>query len=223
MLRARAVSRLLRCVPLRQLGIALGLMLATLAVHGAGTNLTATYAGVLMPTGADTPVPISIELIDLNGLLAGKIRTDSPLKGSGSIDAGSVEGSRCTISAPLSPTITLRLQGTCQPERLEGSYTLYFGAAESRATGSYRLQRKADNPADKRSSALSPGAAGGAPEVNLTACLRSQTACLSGCPRGDYNVEFLCANRCRSKYQICKGKGSAFRPLPPPGMPSDLR
>ena len=49
----------------------------------------------------------------------------------------------------------------------------------------------------------------------ITACLKANTACLIACPRGDYNVEFLCSNRCRTKFQQCKGKSTLQTPAQP--------
>ncbi len=39
--------------------------------------------------------------------------------------------------------------------------------------------------------------------------MSANTRCLIACPRGDASVEFLCANRCRSKLQACKGQAGS--------------
>ena len=67
--------------------------------------------------------------------------------------------------------------------------------------GSFSLERKKPEAA-KDSGTRSTAAS----SKTTTACMAANTRCLSACPRGDTNAEFLCANRCRSKLQACKAQ-----------------
>jgi len=42
--------------------------------------------------------------------------------------------------------------------------------------------------------------------ASITDCIKGNTRCLSTCPQGDYNSEFLCANRCRTRFKACKAE-----------------
>lgn len=175
--------------------------------------LEAVYEGSLVPESFDAPFPITVEVRDLQGLIVGQIKTGSPHTGSAPIASGEYEGGRCTLRAPITPGTVLRLTGTCHPRLFEGTYTLTSSRKETNSTGTFRLMRKAE--------AAKPGGEGSSrrlqssPITTLTECINANTRCLVGCPKGDYNTEFLCANRCRQRHLACKGKASA-----PPAAPA---
>lgn len=191
------------------LGLA-GFLIGPLA--GAAT-LEAVYEGNLVPESFEAPFPITIELRDLQGIIVGQVKTGSPHAGSAPISAGEYEAGRCSVRAPISPGTMLRLIGTCHPRLFEGRYTLSSNRKEGNSTGSFRLMRKAD--------ATRPGDEGttrrpATPLTSLTECINANTRCLVGCPTGDYNTEFLCANRCRQRHLACKGKASSPTRTPAP-------
>lgn len=190
------------------LGLA-GFLIGPLA--GAAT-LEAVYEGNLVPESFEAPFPITIELRDLQGIIVGQVKTGSPPAGSAPISAGEYEAGRCSVRAPISHGTMLRLIGTCHPRLFEGRYTLSSNRKEGNSTGSFRLMRKADatRPGGDEGTSRRPAS----PLTSLTECINANTRCLVGCPTGDYNTEFLCANRCRQRHLACKGKASS--PTRPP-------
>jgi len=185
-----------------------GLLLGPAA--GAAT-LEAVYEGSLVPETFDAPFPITVEVRDLQGVIVGQIKTGSPHAGSAPIAAGDYEAGRCTLRAPINVGTVLRLSGTCHPRVFEGRYTLSSNRKEGSSTGTFRLMRKAEMTRPGEDSASRRAML---PTTTLTECIKTNTRCLVGCPKGDYNTEFLCANRCRQRHLACKGKASAPPPVP---------
>jgi len=68
------------------------------------------------------------------------------------------------------------------------------------ARGVFRLTKVSAGKAGSGLTTADDGAS------NLVACVKSNTRCLAACPRGDTNVEYLCANHCRTKMNACKAK-----------------
>jgi len=179
--------------------------LAIPAVAADSAPFNARYEGKLVADSGDVSIPVSVELRDAQGMLTGWVRTEQPLAGSGPVSAGDYNGGSCNLRVQLSPGNTLRMSGNCQARIFEGKYTL--NSSTQASSGSFRLER---NGGGSRQDAI---------QINpLTACLNANTRCLVACPQGDYNAEFLCANRCRQRFQACKGKtggGGAADPLRP--------
>lgn len=173
--------------------------------------LNETYEGLLIPDTFETPIPITVEIRELSGLLVGRVKTGPPMTGSAAIAGGENEYGKCNIRAPLPSGIVLKLAGTCLTNVFEGRYTL-LNRQEGKPRGSFRLMRKETGKRDGNDGKSSASAAP-PPTTSLTDCIKANTRCLLSCPRGDYNVEFLCANRCRRKFQSCKGNSS--QPAPP--------
>ncbi len=199
-----ALSTLRRLVVTGLAGLLLG------PVAGAAT-LDAIYEGSLVPESFDAPFPITVEVRDVQGVIVGQIKTGSPYSGSAPITSGEFDSGRCTLRAPINVGTVLRLSGTCHPRLFEGRYTLSSNRKEGSSTGTFRLMRKADpgKPGDeaaRRRAVL--------PTTTLTECINANTRCLVGCPKGDYNTEFLCVNRCRQRHLACKGKATAPPPAP---------
>jgi hypothetical protein len=87
----------------------------------------------------------------------------------------------------------------------EGKYTVYSTLRNTESRGSFRLPRK---PPEEAKKIASPSAAA---TTSVTACQKANVHCLTACPRGDPDAEFLCANHCRSKLQTCKTKQAKAR------------
>lgn len=175
--------------------------------------LNETYEGLLIPDTFETPIPITVEVRELSGLLVGRVKTGAPMSASAPISGGENEYGKCNIRVPLPSGIVLKLVGTCLTNVFEGRYTL-LNRQEGKPRGSFRLMRKETGKSDGNEGKSSASAAL-PPTTSLTECIKVNTRCLLSCPRGDYNVEFLCSNRCRHKFQSCKGKTSQ---LAPPAM-----
>ncbi|MGL4407476.1 MAG: hypothetical protein ACRCTU_03685 [Zoogloea sp.] len=180
--------------------------------------LDATYEGVLIPNSFDNAIPITVEIHTQTDAITGKVSTGAPITASAPIGQGSFVGGVCLVRSILNASFSIRLQGNCSPQAFEGEYSIYLVEYKTKVGGKFRLMSKVSRakPEDerKKSEALKPQE----PETTLTQCINSNARCLAGCPQGDYNSEFLCANRCRSKFQACKAKtqpGGAPGGLPP--------
>jgi len=137
----------------------------------------------------------------LGGFLTGRVKTAYPLKGNSTIDAGRNVAGYCNLASTLSSSISLRLYGNCNSTSFEGYYTIYYTGTKNLARGTFRLTRKTDSKASGLSAADISASA-------QVACVKSNARCLTGCPRGDTDVEYLCANHCRTKFLACRGKAS---------------
>ncbi len=166
--------------------------------------LTASYEGVLQPDGPDPPIPIVVELREAGGIMKGSVKTSSPLQGNALIRSGGNVYGRCTIEVVIAKDVTLRLDGTCEPATFNGTYMLRDVPKRKVTRGDFRLERNASDAARTDSARKTASA---------SSCLKANTQCLAACPRGDPNVEFMCSNRCRTKFKSCKGT-IASKPLP---------
>jgi hypothetical protein len=182
---------------------------------------TTTYEGNLTPGNYDAVIPITLEMENDEGQLSGIGLALMP--GSTPLTiTGSKFGGMCDLTLHFASQQKSHLEGECTPERFEGTYKL-FDTKGGKLRGLFRMtgkktpaKQEAGQPEKDNDVGTSPGTL---PGRSATACLKLKVACLSGCPRGDYNTEFLCANSCRRKEAACKGKGfSRFR-APPPTEP----
>jgi hypothetical protein len=171
--------------------------LASLPAGAQSSTFDGRYEGNLVSDSGELSIPISVELRDAQGVLTGRVRTEQPLAGAGPVSAGDYNGGNCNLRVQLTPGTTLRMSGSCQTRIFEGKYTL--SSSTQGSTGNFRLDRKAGGSPHQGAALLNP----------LTACLNANTRCLVACPQGDYNAEFLCANRCRQRFQACKGKAAS--------------
>ena len=163
--------------------------------------LSETYTGQLMPTGGGTPIPIVVEMKESGTFLTGRVKTSDPIEGTAAIEFGRSIADQCSFTVTLKPAGTLRLAGTCERAAFNGNYNLRNAQGRIVSRGLFSLDRK------KPEAAKGSGTHGtAAPPKTTTACMAANTRCLSACPRGDVDAEFLCANRCRSKLQACKGQ-----------------
>ncbi len=157
------------------------------------------YEGLLLPDDFAGPVAVTVELRDLRGVLVGRVKAGSPLSSVAPVSAGTMSGDKCDFTVTFAGGTTLRFTGTCQTAMFEGKYA-QPGRRDPASRGSFRLMRKEPEKDDdglaSRSASIST--------TSLTDCISANHRCLTACPQGDYNAEFLCANRCRSKYKSCK-------------------
>jgi hypothetical protein len=166
--------------------------------------LSETYEGQLISRGNETPISIVLQIEETGGFLTGRVRTSHPLKGDASIDAGRNVAGFCNLSVPLSGSVMLRLYGNCSSLTFEGNYTIYYAGSRNVTRGTFRLTKKIVESSKAGSGLDGADIAASA----VVACVKANTRCLAACPRGDTNVEYLCANHCRTKMQACKGKAS---------------
>jgi len=188
-----------------------------LVLAAAGTPLDvaayqARFEGWLISDNAsDAPIHIVLDLeVNLIGL-SGTVKTAPPLPGAGVV-SGNEQFGTCELRSDLGRLTLLRLKGACSSSlpNFNGKYSLSLKDGKHQA-GIFRLTKANDGTA---AASEAPGAASDLPPgpgLSPTRCIRANSACLIACPRGDYNAELLCANRCKKKLKACK----ANRPLDP--------
>ena len=189
--------------PTRRFRVFLFLFAAT--CPAIASALAETYAGVLLPDSAEGPIPVVVELRDVGSILTGNVDAGFPLSGKATISSGENRSGQCNLKVVLNNAVTLRLQGSCRSSLFEGKYTVYSTLRNTESRGSFRLARK---PPEEVKKIASPSAAA---TTSVTSCQKANVHCLTACPRGDPDAEFLCANHCRSKLQDCKGKAAKVR------------
>lgn len=163
-----------------------------------------TYAGQLLPTGGGTPIPIVVEMQESGTVLTGTVKTADPIAGHAAIEFGRNMYGQCSVSVTLKPAGVLRLSGTCEPAAFRGDYNLRNKQGKIVARGSFSLARKTAEAAIGSGTRSTPG------PTKATTCMSANARCLAACPRGDADANadagFLCANRCRTRLQACKGQ-----------------
>lgn len=162
------------------------------------------YEGLLLPDDFAGPVSVVIELRDLRGVLVGSVKAGSPYSGTAKINTGEMIGDKCDFRVSFSPAVSLRFTGNCGSTLFEGRYA-QLGRRDAGGRGTFRLSRKEPEKEEEKQEANPQSI--GAPSV--TECIMANTRCLTACPQDNYNVAFLCSNRCRSKYRTCK-KNAAY-------------
>jgi len=187
-----------------------------LAAAGAPLDVAAYQARfegwLISDNASDAPIHIVLDLeVNLIGL-SGTVKTSPPLPGAGVV-SGDEQFGTCDLRSDLGRLTLLRLKGACSSSmpNFSGKYSLSQKGGRRQA-GIFRLTKADDSSAPPGET---PGAASDLPpepsSLTPTRCIRSNSACLIACPRGDYNAELLCANRCKQKLKACK----ANRPLDP--------
>jgi len=189
--------------PLRRALAALLPALLVLALLPPGAALATPeklYEGKLLPADQSGGIPVTIDLRRVDGMLLGRVKAGPPLSAIATVTAGDMVGDKCDFQASFDSGTTLRFVGICQGGSFEGRFST-TGRRDAGSHGSFRLARKEPDKTDDPDA----GRTGAAPPLpSLTECISANTRCLGACPQGDYNTEFLCANRCRSKYKACK-------------------
>jgi hypothetical protein len=164
------------------------------------------YEGLLLPGDYSAPIPVVVNLTEVAGMLLGKVQTKVPIPGEGVIAGGEREAGKCSFVAPLSPGIRINFKGQCLPGTLDGGYQILSGATDVVSRGTAHLNaRPADKDGDGGDKEETKRVARMQPALSpLTACLKTNVSCLTNCPQGSYELESLCAGRCRIKHQQCK-------------------
>ena len=173
------------------------LFLVATALPAVASALTETYPAALVPPSAE-PDPGRRQLREVGSVLTGKVDAGFPLSGKAAISSGENQSGQCNLEVVLNSSVTLRLQGSCRPPLFEGKYTAHYTLRNTESQGSFRLPRK---PPEETKKIGSPSTAA---TTSVTACQKANVHCLTACPRGDPDAEFLCANHCRTKLQACK-------------------
>ena len=159
-----------------------------------------TFQGLLIPASFDPPIPITVTMDDSYGNIKGRVKTSVPLVGEGPITSGRKERSICHLTSQIGSGVRLSLEGNCVADTMAGRYRVHF-PDNRRVDGTFRLHAVASDKAAKKGWAEETAPA--VPATRAT-CLRANSACLTACPRGGDNSEFLCANACTRKYAACK-------------------
>ena len=165
----------------------------------------AAFEGSLISNSpSDPPMAIVISFESNIAGVYGNIRmrvagaTEKPLTGV------EVQGT-CDLLSDLGGSRTLKMKGSCSSTArvFEGSYSITSVSNYKRQSGMFRLKKtngdsNGSDPGQEdtvthRFSGLTPAR-----------CTNANIACLIGCPRGEYNSELLCANRCRAKLNACR-------------------
>lgn len=198
-------------------------LLSGLPAAGAATRFS--YEGELIPGNYEAPVRLKLQLEDENGILTGVGQAQTPATLAVRFN-GSRVGDACTGTLRFANENMARLEGECNQDRFEGKFKL-FPKTGKKLTGLFRMQgikEREPEAAEKKEADKDAEVFQAAPGKSPTACLKLKVACLSACPQGEYNAEFLCANSCRRKEAKCLGKSKGFKtygsPVPARRMPT---
>lgn len=182
-------------------------LLLVLGLTAAGGGFAADerrYEGLLLPDDFGGPIAVNIELRNLQGLLVGEFKGESPFSGNGRVTSGDMNGSKCDFHVQTGAGAVLHFTGTCTASAFEGKYRL-AERNDASARGSFRLSSKPVDEADDKPSG-SAGKAAAPPSV--TQCIETNTRCLFACPQADQDAAFLCASQCRSRFKSCKSRAA---------------
>ncbi len=187
-------------MPLAILARRIALLIFAALYPALAFGLDQTYVGMLLPDNRDPPIPIVVELREAGSSLIGSVKTSPPLKGDAPIESGDNVFGNCSVNVALSRTVRIILWGRCEQTTFQGTYTIFDAQRRTESTGRFRLAHKATEAVTPDSSQ------GAAPSTDsMAACLKSNTQCLTACPRGDESGELMCTSRCRAKFRTCKG------------------
>ena len=169
------------------------------------------YKGYLIPGDYRPPIPIQLQLKFEGDRAFGIVRASLPVPMDGRVTGQYVAG-LCNLTLTFNADTKANLRGRCVKEVLEGDFRIYTKDSKKQ-TGIFSLKAekpdKTDKPDQAEKSARAELDTG--PRLSAVDCIKRNTACLSGCPLGDYNTEFLCANTCRRKKLACQGKVMSAR------------
>ena len=190
--------------PLRRGLAALLLACGLTAAGGSHASDERRYEGLLLPEDFSPPISVSIELRDLQGLLVGEFKGESPYSGNGRVTSGDMNGSKCDFHVQTGAGPVLHLSGTCTANIFEGKYR-QAERSDAGSRGSFRLMSK---PADEADDTQSAAARKSAAPASVTQCIEANTRCLLSCPQADPDAAFLCASQCRSRFKSCKSRAA---------------
>ena len=177
------------------------LLLAPLLLPALAT--AAQYKGYLIPGNYATPTAVVLKLKFEADKVIGIVSATTLRPMDGRVSGNNNSG-YCNLTLIFDAETKANLQGRCGPESFDGEYRLYYRDRKIQA-GMFNLKQEKAEKAEKSAKSQDDFA----PRLSLAACIKRNAACLSACPRGDYNTEFLCANTCRRKKLACQGKATA--------------
>ena len=196
---------------------ALALALACAAAARESFAYQAVFEGWLMSDSmSDAPIRIVLDLELSPEGVSGTVKTAVPQPGAGVV-SGDRRFGTCDLRSELGDLTLLRMRGRCQASvsSFAGTYSLTSGDGR-RQVGVFRLTKTS---AGGSAAAKDPAVVGEQPREasSLTSarCSKANSACLLACPRGEYNAELLCANRCKRKLKACKAGGDSAPDQPP--------
>lgn len=172
-----------------------------------GFAVIETFKGTLVSDSFDPPIAMVLDLENEYGRLSGSAKLSSlPMSSEGQITSGEKFADTCRLTLDLGAGMRMRLEGKCISTSFEGRYLLYLGNVKR--VGSFKLDRLQQEmgPSESDRRKLS--------EAASNACLKESAICLVRCPRGDYNVEFLCVTSCRHKREACNTKAKQLLETP---------
>lgn len=187
-------------------GIAALLLLCGLTAGGGGFAADERhYEGLLLPDDFSSPISVSIELRNLQGLLVGEFKGESPYSGNGRVTSGEMNGSKCDFHVQTGGGTTLHLAGNCTATLFEGKYR-QADRTDPASRGAFRLAARRADDSDETKAETARKAQAQPPSV--THCLNTNTRCLLSCPQSDPDEAMLCANLCRSRFKNCKARSA---------------
>ena len=196
----------LRTLGFRRLASTLLLVLGLAAAGSGLADDERRYEGLLLPEDFSPPISVSIELRDLQGLLVGEFKGESPYSGNGRVTSGEMNGSKCDFHVQTGGGTTLHLAGSCTATLFEGKYR-QADRRDASARGTFRLASKPVTSDEDKADAARKARP---PLPSVTECINANTRCLVSCPQSDPDEAFLCASLCRSRFKTCKTR-SALR------------
>lgn len=161
------------------------------------------YKGHLIPGNYSDPIPIVLKLKFEGDVVRGTASASTLSLAEGRV-TGESTGSLCNLTLTFGSESKANLRGHCSREGFDGEYKL-FPSDGKKQTGLFNLKLE---KVEQKSLGSTEDAG---PQASVANCIKRNTACLTACPRGDYNTEFLCANACRRKKLSCQGQVSAAR------------
>lgn len=170
----------------------------------------AAFEGALVSNNpTDPPLAIVLKFESNLAGVYGTVRLRMPGASDKPVTGYEIQGT-CDMRGEIGEARTLQLKGMCSEmmKTFEGTYSI-TQPNQRRQSGIFRLTKSTDKGNRKDTSNRRASAATSA------RCTNANTACLIACPRGDYDAELLCANRCRAKLAACKaGKQTTDRSSP---------
>jgi hypothetical protein len=168
------------------------------------------FKGLLIPSEYGDPIPIVVELTRSGQGISGNVTTSFPHAGGGPISRSRRLGDICDVKSTINSEVSIALHGTCTSSAFKGNYTMYFRDQTERR-GIFRLTEVESEKENATAKSITEGDARRLAATTPTMCLKANTTCLTGCPRDEYNAQFLCTMRCKHKFASCKAEGKKLR------------